>query len=380
MEAPSLLNDSDWQYVLTLLPGNLEQSARQHKALERQRKIKSATGLLRIILLYCFCDLSLSGVGLWWEQTGLGRLTKKAVEKRLRKSCDWVQALLCEKLTERTHSLKPGISGFRIRLIDATVVNRTGSSKSIDWRIHTGFNLVESKIDTLEITSGETGESFKNYPVQAGDLMVGDRGYAHREGIYSVVEQGGDVLVRLPWNNFPLEDEFGKPFDLFVALRSLETAQAGDFTVQSAFKRGIPAIPGRLIALRKTPEQAEKSRRKIREQARKKGKTPDARTLEAAGYIFLFTTVARESLGAAQALDLYRLRWQIELAFKRLKGILEIDEIPVQDETLCKTFLSAKLLGALLIEDLIHRYQDFSPWGYGLPGTLFISASLPAHQ
>ena len=382
MKAPSILNDSDWSYVLTLLPEGLEQSARQHQAIERARKIKSAEALLRVVLLYCFCGLSLSAVGSWWEQSGLGTLTKKAVEKRLQKSCNWIQALLCAKLTERTQNLKPGISGFRIRLVDATVVKRPGASKSIDWRIHTGFNLVESKIDRVEITSGEIGETFKNYPVEPGDLMIGDRGHAHREGIFSVLQQGGDVLVRLPWSNIPLQDEQAKPFDLFAALRSLEAAQAGDFTVQSVpdVKRCIPAIAGRLIALRKTPEQAEKSRRKILEEAKKKGKTPDSRTLEAAAYIFLFTTVSRDALDAGRALELYRLRWQIELAFKRLKGTLKIDEIPVKDEISCKTFLSAKLLGALLVEDLVKRYQDFSPWGYGLPGTILTPASLPAYQ
>jgi len=382
MEAPSFLNDTEWQYILTLLPNDLEESARKHKAIERQRKIKDAASLLRIVLLYCICGLSFTAIGVWWDQLGLGQLTKKAIEKRVRKAYEWIQALLCQKLSERHQSLKPGISGFRIRLVDATVINRKNSAESIDWRVHTGFNLVESKIDEVEITSNKVGESFKNYSVQPGDLMVGDRGHAHREGIACVVERGGDVLVRLPWNTVPLEDSWGNPFDLFQALRTLREAQVGDFIVQTApdIKRGISAIAGRVIALRKTPEQAEKSRRKIHEQARKKGKNPDKKTLEAAGYIFLFTTVKQTSLSAIQALELYRLRWQIELAFKRLKGILEIDEIPVKDDTLCKTFLSAKLLGALLVEDLVSRYQNFSPWGYGLPREIFSGTTLPLHQ
>jgi Transposase DDE domain len=378
METTTFLNETDWAFVQTLLPEGWEESASEHLAIQRKRRLKSAGDLLRIVLLYCFCGLSLSGIGLWWAEAGLGKLSKRAVEMRIQKSLNWIQALLCQKLTERTQGLKPGISDFRIRLVDATVVNRPNSPNSIDWRIHTGFDLVESKIDALEITTNQKGESFSNYSVQAGDLMVGDRGYAHREGIESVVSRGGHVLVRLPWNNVPFETLEGHPFDLLEALRSLQPGQAGDFTVQTApdCKRNIPAIAGRLVALAKTPEQTEKNRRELHKQAKKKGKTPDKRTVEAAGYIFVFTTVPAEQLATSQVLELYRLRWQIELAFKRLKSTLNLDEIPVKDDTLCKTFLAAKLLGALLVDELANRCQDFSPWGYGLPRTVLLSPPL----
>ena len=137
-------------------------------------------------------------------------------------------------------------------------------------------------------------------------------------------------------------------------------------------KDGTPAVPGRLIAVRKSPQAAEKSRRKLRAAARKKGKTPAARTLEAAAFVFAFTTVPGEQLAAPAVLEVYRFRWQIELAFKRLKGLLALDEMTAKDPALCRTFLCIKLLGALLVEQLSHHWVDFSPWGYGAP-----AAALP---
>ncbi len=174
--------------------------------------------------------------------------------------------------------------------------------------------------------------------------------------------------MRLNGQDVPLQDGEGQPFDLLAALRSLKGTQVGDWPVCTApGEEGIPALAGRLLALRKSRQATEAARRKIRKEARKKGRVPSARTLELAGYVLLFTTLAREDLPAAAGLELYRFRWQIELAFKRLKSLVGLDELAAQDEAFARTFLLTKLLATLLIEELSHRWVDFSPWGYGSP-------------
>lgn len=67
---------------------------------------------------------------------------------------------------------------------------------------------------------------------------------------------------------------------------------------------------------------------------------------------------------ASQILETYRFRWQIELAFKRLKSLLFCDNLRARDPDLAQAYLLAKLLGALLAEELIDRAGSFSPWGY----------------
>jgi hypothetical protein len=80
--------------------------------------------------------------------------------------------------------------------------------------------------------------------------------------------------------------------------------------------------------------------------------------------IWLLTTVPAEHLSPNNAMDLYRFRWQIELLFKRLKSILEFDQLPAKTEPLVKTWLLARLLAAILIERLLYEVEPFSPWGY----------------
>ena len=65
-------------------------------------------------------------------------------------------------------------------------------------------------------------------------------------------------------------------------------------------------------------------------------------------------------------LDLYRLRWQAELAFKRLKSLLNVGHLPKYDPRSSRAWLQAKLLTALLIERLLIESKLFSPWGYPL--------------
>src|SRR5205823_7729746 len=98
--------------------------------------------------------------------------------------------------------------------------------------------------------------------------------------------------------------------------------------------------------------------------------------LEAAEYCFVFTTVAAARLSAEAVLELYRFRWQIELAFKRMKSLLQLDEMAAQDDALCRTFLYVKLLATLLVEELSRQWVDFSPWGYRSRATSVAVASV----
>jgi hypothetical protein len=64
---------------------------------------------------------------------------------------------------------------------------------------------------------------------------------------------------------------------------------------------------------------------------------------------------------------MYRHRWQIELAFKRLKSLLHLGHLKKTDPVGAKAWLQGKLFVATLIETLIVVGERFSPWGYFLP-------------
>jgi IS4 transposase len=80
----------------------------------------------------------------------------------------------------------------------------------------------------------------------------------------------------------------------------------------------------------------------------------------------VFTTLPQRLLGAADVIELYRYRWQIELAFKRLKQLLKLGRLPHKDPAAAQGWIHAKLVVALLLETLFRNARAISPWGFDL--------------
>lgn len=360
-----------WPYFSRLIgsPEFLEESAVRTKALQRRREIKSADTLLRLAFIYGFCGCSLRQTAVYAETGELASLSDVAILKRLRSSREWLGFLVASKLAERAATSLPK-RGLRLRIIDASTVNRPGTHGT-DLRLHVGINLQTLAMDHIEITDSSGGESFRRFQFSPNDLVIADRGYAHPAAIVGVATSQAFFLVRINWQNVPLHALDGSRLDVLSALRNLAEAEAGEFqVVLRAGKNATTGIPCRLIGIRKTEVAAEASRQKCLRESGKKDHTVDPRTLESAGFTYVLTNVPAETLSARETLELYRFRWQIELVFKRLKSILNLDVLPTKDPDLTQTYLLTKLLGALLIEDMTERYLSFSPWGYRVEGPI----------
>jgi hypothetical protein len=86
------------------------------------------------------------------------------------------------------------------------------------------------------------------------------------------------------------------------------------------------------------------------------------------GYVLVFTTLPQSHASAPYILECYRLRWQIELTFKRLKSILQLGHVPKQDDQSGRAWLYGNLFVALLSRKLVRVGSTISPWGYYLVG------------
>lgn len=354
-----------WPYLLSLLPPleALEAGAYTSGALSRRRSVDSASTLLRLALAYAFCGFSLRQTAAWAESCGIASLSDVALLKRLRKCHVWFSELLAAKLAERAPAPS---AALRLRLLDATAVSQPGSSNA-DWRIHLGFDLGRMSIDHIELTDRSGAESLSRFQLAPNEVAIADCGYAHRAGLFHIYSSGGHFLVRINWLNVPLLHPDGSRLDLLSLLRPLPEAQATSFSVLVApdKQRNIPAFPVRLVAVRKSEAAAEDARQRAISNGRRCRRAVDPRTLEAAGYAFVLTTLP-ETHSATQIMDFYRFRWQIELVFKRMKSILNLGELPAKDPALARTVLYAKLLAALLVEDFTTHFLAISPWGYTL--------------
>ena len=359
------LLEYQWPYLLSFLQADepLDDSARRFEALTRRRQISSAEQILRLALVYGFCGLSLRQTAAWAESVEVASISDVALLKRLRKSASWLGHLVATKLAARSGS-RPR-SPLQLVLVDASTVNAPGNS-GIDWRIHLGFDLASFQIRDIKLTDVRGGEALRRYRLEPGDVAVADRGYSRRTDLAAVNSKGSDFIVRLNWRGVPLVDLEGRPFNFVENARLLPEAVVGEFDLKLKPdpSRNVPSLPIRLIAVRKSEAAAEAAREKVLRRCSKQQKTPDPRTLEMAAYVFIATSLPAKRLPADEVLEIYRFRWQVELVFKRLKSLIDLDGLPAKDPDLAKAFIYSKILAALLLDDFTNAFISFSPWGF----------------
>lgn len=369
----------DWLIIERLLPRDWAAQAKALGALRRCRGFADAATLLRVLLIHLADGCSLRETAVRAAQGGLATVSDVALLKRLKACGDWFRWLAGELL--RTWGPPPPgallSAARRIRVVDGSIVTEPGATGST-WRLHYAFGLPALQCDEVQVTGPDVGESFQRFTVRPGDLCVADRGFAHRAGVRHVTAHGGAVIVRLNLTNLPLQDARGRPFPLLRKLRTLRGLRLGDWPAWLADAHGT--VAGRVCAVRKSRPAAQRAREKAARESTKKGHRVRRATVEAAGYTFVFTTLKRP-VGPGPVLELYRGRWQVELAFKRLKSLLALGHLKKTDPAGAKAWLQGKLLVACLLETLISAGERFFPWGYPLedPGDAVSVAGDLAH-
>ena len=351
----------DWQVIESVLPEGWEEAARRTGALIRTRGFDSPATLLRVLLIHLVEGCSLRETAVRAKAGGLASVSDVALLGRLRGCGEWFRWMVEQMNRRLSDTGDQVLPGKRVRLADATVVCEPGATGST-WRLHYVIDLSTLACEQVQVTLPDEGETLTRFTVHAGDVLMADRGLAHRRGIRHVVNHGGDVVVRMNPVSIPLEDERGREFRLLPQLRKLRVGQARAWPAVMRDERGTVAV--RVCALKKSAEQTRAAQEKLRQTAIRKGRTLQPDTLEAAGYVVVLTTLS--DVPADLILELYRYRWQIELAFKRLKSLLHLGHLKKTDPAGARAWLQGKLFVAALIETLIAVGERFSPWGYFL--------------
>ena len=349
MQKPSL-HETDWEYVQTLLPADLEESARRTRALVRCRNIPDAASFMRIALAYAVSDLSLKDVAAWASALELAQITGPGLFYRLREAEQWLEQVLGQVLSEQ---VPQAAGGFRLRIVDATVINGPGQ-KAVQWRAHVSIDPTTGSIRAVELTGDSGGEKFSRHPFGAGAVVLGDRGYATARGVYAVRQQEAHVVVRFHPATLRTCDE--KRRRIYLAEQEAGVPKVGAVE----FKLTIPVPP--------EATRSHKSWDTAKAIAWIPARAVAART-RSGEVIWVLTTLPSRQMPAIGILGLYRLRWQIELLFQRLKSLLHLDALPSREGPTAKSWMLARLIAAALAQLLVQPAGPLSPWGYFLRGT-----------
>ncbi|MGI5924467.1 MAG: IS4 family transposase [Lentisphaeria bacterium] len=354
---------SAWDDFLACFPPNWREIAASTNVLKGQRKDKEPDKLLHVLMLHLLCGYSLRETSAIAAAAGIASLSDVALLKRLRKSGDMFKELCAEMFGE----VRAGadLAGYRVRLVDGTIIKEPGQFGT-QWRFHYSYSLSDMACDSLHLTKAEgegTGEGLEQFEVKPNDIMVGDRGYSRFNCIRHVAAGGGYSCIR--WNSGALRlyNEDGSAFDIqrFFKAHPHEgmCGEAGVFIHGDAPEDRLPC---RVCIVRKNDESAARARRLLNSVASRKQKTPAKLALLACDFIVLTTTLPPEDFSLRKVLELYRLRWQVELVFKRFKSIARIGALPKYTDSSAKAWLYGKMFAALLVERISSRLGAFSPW------------------
>jgi hypothetical protein len=351
--------NEDWQQLRRYLP-ELEQSARTHHFTRRSTARQDAQSWLRLILMHAAGGLSLTQTVARAAERGWAQVSSVALHKRLRASLRWLEAITAHVLEGQRRGLEscPSLKGRVLRVVDATDVQEPGATGT-DWRLHYSLRLPQLVCDEFELTDAHGAEQLARFAFQPGEVVLADRGYCHRAGVAQVLDAQAEVVVRLVPSNFPLQDARGRALEVLSRLASLKPGQRREWPVW--FEHGGWLRPLRLCVLRKPALAVQQAHRKLRRKASRQGTQLQDQTLQAAAYVMILTSLPAGEWSTEAVLDLYRCRWQIELAFKRLKSLLQAGHVPKSNDQCARAWMQAKILTALLIESLLCDSRSFSP-------------------
>jgi hypothetical protein len=367
--AHSELTTSDWDGTVDRLGGAeaLEIGARATGAFQRPREVKCAVDLLRLVLAYCLGDMGLRLTAAWSEGIGLASLSNVALLGRLRNTVPWLESIVASLLSQSSAARSQPAAGTGgaagrtrlIRLVDATTVRKAGKSARENgrlWRIHAVLELPSERFSSFEVTDEKEAEAIDRVAVVPGEIRIADRVHCRADGLADVIAKGADVVVRASWRSARWLEEDSRTCDIIRELTSSTTGSI-DRPIWLARAKATP-LRLRLIAVRMPKAEAVKAVAAARAEAKSKQRAIQPGTLVAAEWVILVTSLAPADYSTVQVLDLYQLRWRIEIAFKRLKSLVGLAGPPGECPEVAKAWVLCHLIAVLLTEAQLAAFGD----------------------
>ena len=298
------------------LPENYEEECVKQCAVRRWRGVKSSADLMLLILIHLMNGTSLLEISVIAHTAKLGEISDVAFMKRLAQCKDWFVSI-CGALISKgmeNYGQPPWLAGKTVVAVDASDVVEKGRSRRT-YRLHYLLDVFKMAGLQCKITPQSVGEALVNFEMMPGMLVIADRMYSNVKGMAHCLNSGADFILRMRKNSFKTCDTNGNVLNLLNIFKRLKTGEYADFKAFAVSKSGV-SVPVRICAKRKTPEQIEQVMKKLKLLERK-GRISDERRLFNE-YIVVVTSLDG-SVSAEQILSVYRLRWQVEIYFKRFE-------------------------------------------------------------
>lgn len=339
--------ENDWTSLSRFLPQDLASDAKAHgAAANRAHACIGPQTLLRLVLLWVVSGFGLRTVAAWSAARKWAVLSFVALRKRFKRMGNWLDSMLSELSEFSEHQLKLAHK-FQVVLIDATSV--TGPSQA--YKLSTAMDLSSLTMTQVYFDAHQkySGETLRHFHFAPGQVVIADRMYCTAVSFQHALDQGADVLVRRKRRiHFYVSPESTTPIDVLSWLQTKARCGAVERNVWMKAKGHAP-IALRMIATR----QSERGVKGELKQMRLGRTNPTPEALATAKFLVLLTTADAAKISTTQALTLYRMRWQIELKYKRAKSLCDLDELRCKTPEMVRVWLLAHLLAQALADRLL---------------------------
>ncbi len=352
-----------WSQIEKVLPDGwrelgVEQRLIRNRSPHLGGKVRDVGEIVRMVFYMVATNSALAVTTATFAAAQMLTITSVSLHQWMRKLGPYFAALVARMVADEHAAFRPERwAGYDVIAVDATVVTNPGA-KGTTSRVHKALRLTDLRVVEVHVTDETGGETFRRFTPRADQVWLGDRIYSNPPGIAWVVAHGAAVLVRYNRGSLPLYDAAGTPLDvlddLLVKLTKPGRPREWNVFVHAGNKR----LQGRLCAVRLPKEKAAEARTRARKE---QGAAVTQDTLRMAEFVVVFTTVPRATLTCDLILELYRLRWQVELEFKRDKSITGLDRLPNFRPDTIEAWLYAKLLLHQITRKLAASVGDVPP-------------------
>ena len=174
--------------------------------------------------------------------------------------------------------------------------------------MHGVYDLGAGGFSHLELTDKHGGEALdrgrrrRRNPHRRSRLFGGESLAPLRRELKQA--KGADYVVRLRWRSFRLREPCGAKFDLIAHLQNMPKEQNIDdlrVLIEGAGDPNANPLSTRIVIARK-PEEAARAERERQMRRRAEGKQLDPRSLIAAEYVMLATSLSENAYPASEIL------------------------------------------------------------------------------
>lgn len=305
---------------------DIEKEFSKTNVIKRKRIIKDYRTLITAVFLYITDELSFqrlsdvmaSKYNVVMSDTAWRKQILKIADRFIEISYSCLQKILQQSQKENKHIF---LNHSKYYAIDATNLSTSGKEKTF-VRLHVEYDLDTACADYISITDNHVGETLNHFKVKNNALYLADRAYGKSKQMEHIVNENADFILRIS----PHQIKLFKGSDCKERINLSEYLSENEFSLICYVKHKKHVFPIKVIGIKKPIEKQIISEKKVKRKAQKNQNKLSQETIDFSKWFIVATSIIDDT-SSAEITDLYKLRWQIELFFKRMKTHLRLRKI-----------------------------------------------------